>query len=999
MRRLLVALAITGFAAGCSCDRSANLTGQAGELVVVVPGAAGEVLTRQALVTLEPVVMDERGDFEVRLRNIGSAPLTVTAVVRESGSDALTLDDAPGLVIPRESEVTLAAHFTPPTDADVTKPTVEHRADFRVEVSGGRPGEEVATVALVAVAVARDCFVPAELDFGAVPLGQHVTLPFVLENGKPFPATTELSAIEGDDAPFFGLVNGGPFEVNPGQRVEVPVAFGPLEERAYAARIRVRRAATCAEAVTQLKGQGSSQAVGWSPAMLDFGRVPLSLSMTRVVTVFNGSGAALALEGLAVDGAAFSLASPPDAVPARGSVGITVACKPTALGRTEGTLRFDVATVERISARVPLTCIGGAPRIRLAPSPALAFGNVPETGVASRRLSVQNVGTPPAFTGDTSNNLRLGVDGQLPYVAIVPTSTATKVTDFEVVVPAGYDADAGLPAISGLNVLDLDVRLVGSTPGRKEADLLVYSNDPVQPLVGVRVSANPVPVGFCNLVISPATLPMGDIPRGATFERTLTVTGAAGTSNCLVAVDLAPGSAPSISVDPVPPFVLNAGDSRSVKVRATADPALPQGATARGFVRVQGGLNTPVLVPVEMRVAHCLVVAPSALEFGNTKVSCRSGSKAVNAYNVCGVPVTIDAIGFRAPGPFALTSSATIPSGGLALPGGLGPLTTQVAFAPTVVGPAQGFLDFQIREAGEARVVSVDLSGEGDLLGLQTDVWQQSGLGKLDILFVVDDSCSMADEQASLAANFASFIAAANQGNVDYHLGVTTTDLFRVGGRLVGSPTVLKSGTSGLAQAFARNVQVGTSGSGIEQAFEAAARALTEPLKSGANAGFLRADASLAVVIVTDAVEQSTNAVGAYLSTYRQAKGGKSNMVSVNVVGPFSQNLPNCFLDSTVDDGRYASMVNQSNGVTADICTQNWSQSLAAIGQNLVQPRLTYELTAQPENPSTIQVRVNGTVVTSGWTYRATSNAIVFSAGAAPPTGATISATYGTACF
>jgi hypothetical protein len=380
-------------------------------------------------------------------------------------------------------------------------------------------------------------------------------------------------------------------------------------------------------------------------------------------------------------------------------------------------------------------------------------------------------------------------------------------------------------------------------------------------------------------------------------------------------------------------------------------------------------------------------------------VGCRSGSKAIHAYNVCGVPVPVDAIELRPQGtPFVFTSTVPIPAGGLSLTSGAGPLTTQLAFAPSVVGAASGAVDFHIREGGVARTLSVALTGQGDLVGLQTDVWQQSGAGKLDVLFVVDDSCSMSDEQASLAANFASFINAVGRGTVDYHLGVTTTDVFRVGGRLVGSPTVLTSSTPGLEQAFANNVQVGTSGSGIEQPFEAAARALTEPLRSTANAGFLRSDASLAIVIVTDALEQSPGAVGAYLSTYRQAKGGKANLVSVNVVGPFSPDGPTCYLDSTVDDGRYASIVAQSNGIQADICTQNWAQDLASLGQSLVQPRLSFELTALPENPSTIQVRVDGAVVTN-WTYRASSNAIVFPASGPPPAGSTVTATYRTACY
>lgn len=998
--RLLAVVLFGALGAGCSCDRGGALAGQQGELVVVVPAAGGEQLTRQATLTLEPVVMEEAGEGVVRLRNIGVAPLTVVSVTKQGGSDALSLDDAPGLVIPRDGEVTLTARFAPPTDADVTRPTVEHRADFRVEVTGGRAGEQLASVTLVALAVARDCYVPAQLDFGAVPLGQHVTLPLVLENGKALPASTEVSPLEGADPLAFALPSAGPFEVNPGQRVEVPVSFGPLEERAYSASLRMRRAATCPEAVTRLSGVGSNEAVSWAPAMVDFGRSQLGVQVLREVTVFNGSGAPLALEGPATDSPAFAVVNAPAVVPPHGSATVVVGCTPAALGRVTGTLRFDVATVERVSARVPLTCIGGAPRIRLSPSPALSFGAVPIGGVSARRLSVQNVGTPPPAPGDTSTNLRLGFNGALPYVAVVPTTASTSLSDFEVVVPSGYDPAVGLPALGGLNTLDLDVRLKVNSVGRREADLFVYSNDPLQPSAAVHVSASPTAPGQCALSILPGSLSMGDVPRGASFDRILTITGGSGTRDCLVAVDMAPGSATNLAViDAAVPFVLNAGESRNVRVRATADPALPFSATARGFVRVQPGRDLPVLVPVEMRVANCLVLDPSAIDFGITKVGCRSGSRPVNAYNGCGVPLLVDSITLRpANSGFALTSTIPIPQGGLALNSGQAAATLLTAFAPTQVGLANAALDFSVREGGQARVVSVDLQGTGDPYGIQTDTWQQVGSGKLDILFVVDNSCSMADEQQSLASNFASFIAGVNTTTVDFHLGVTTTDIFRESGRLVGSPTVLTAQTPGLASAFAQNVLVGTGGSGLEQPFEAAARALTEPMKSGANAGFLRSDASLAIILVTDAVEQSPNSVPVYLSTYRQAKGGKPELVSVSVVGPFTAPGLTCQLDSTVDNGRYRDMVDRTNGVRTSICTTDWARDLSNIGMALVQPRLEYRLSSQPETPSTIQVRVNGAVVT-GWTYRASDNTIVFPSASPPPAGASVTATYGTVCF
>jgi len=166
-----------------------------------------------------------------------------------------------------------------------------------------------------------------------------------------------------------------------------------------------------------------------------------------------------------------------------------------------------------------------------------------------------------------------------------------------------------------------------------------------------------------------------------------------------------------------------------------------------------------------------------------------------------------------------------------------------------------------------------------------------------DILFVVDDSGSMAVEQANLATNFKAFIdaLAASPVKNDFQIGITTTSVDRnvgsgatlavdptfssgvtascpnpvnggqrypagalvavdtVGHHLTsGSGRILSASSSTLTADFQQNVHVGTCGSGKEQGLRAAQLALSAPLLSGANAGFLRAGSRLAVVIVSD---------------------------------------------------------------------------------------------------------------------------------------------------
>ena len=153
---------------------------------------------------------------------------------------------------------------------------------------------------------------------------------------------------------------------------------------------------------------------------------------------------------------------------------------------------------------------------------------------------------------------------------------------------------------------------------------------------------------------------------------------------------------------------------------------------------------------------------------------------------------------------------------------------------------------------------------------------------KLDILFVVDNSGSMAQEQASLAANLPGLLdqVAASAGAVpDLHIGVVSSSvgigdfscqgcnyggdrgLLQVTPRIDGCspPTghfiedapggeVNYSGT--LADTFSCIALLGTAGCGFEQHLESMKQALDG--SNPGNAGFLRDDAMLAIVILAD---------------------------------------------------------------------------------------------------------------------------------------------------
>ena len=156
---------------------------------------------------------------------------------------------------------------------------------------------------------------------------------------------------------------------------------------------------------------------------------------------------------------------------------------------------------------------------------------------------------------------------------------------------------------------------------------------------------------------------------------------------------------------------------------------------------------------------------------------------------------------------------------------------------------------------------------------------------KIDILFQIDSSGSMKDEQESLRLNFPRFVEVLEsiQGGLpDIHIGVITPDMGAsatdgtmfsgiggCGGRgkdgalrqlpgdtirfladeIDGAGNRVLNYPGTLAEAFSSLAAVGLDGCGVEQHLEATRRALDDhPL----NTGFVREDAYLAVIVIAD---------------------------------------------------------------------------------------------------------------------------------------------------
>lgn len=262
--------------------------------------------------------------------------------------------------------------------------------------------------------------------------------------------------------------------------------------------------------------------------------------------------------------------------------------------------------------------------------------------------------------------------------------------------------------------------------------------------------------------------------------------------------------------------------------------------------------------------------------------------------------------------------------------------------------------------------------------GYHVDTYAQRSAAAVDVLWVVDDSGSMAPRQESLARNFQAFIALFREGRIDFRMGVATTDIFTRPGELVGEP--LAPDTPELERAFADSVRVGTQGSAYEAGLEAASRVLerqaqrnapvleargaceagcsTEACREGCAAAhpveFLRPGAWLYLAFVTDEDDRSPHEVRAYWRAFEQAKGigNDGTVVASAIIGDVPEN--GCGAEP---GRRYAELVALTGGELGSICDADFADTLRALATSAVGLRRTFAL-AQAPRPDSLQVRV-----------------------------------------
>jgi hypothetical protein len=327
---------------------------------------------------------------------------------------------------------------------------------------------------------------------------------------------------------------------------------------------------------------------------------------------------------------------------------------------------------------------------------------------------------------------------------------------------------------------------------------------------------------------------------------------------------------------------------------------------------------------------------------------------------------------------------------------------------PTVVPPRLTPVSLRpptLERVGTGRVRVVD---PPRVDATQVDVLRQSD-GVVDILWVIDDSGSMANERRRLVDNFNRFAQELLALDVDFHMGVTSLSMGD-GGRLRGTTKILTSRVPNPQSIFAANTTFPDSRGRWEQGLRMTEFALTPPNISpgGANAGFLRASAALGVIVVTNEDDSSFGSSDYYARRFRGLKGkGNESLVTFSVIGgpppngctpPGESGLYGSLAEPA---HRYAEVATKTGGTIGSICDASFEETLIHIAQALNTLKRVFPLTLPPLVTSLrVSVVQGGTTrpvaqdPVTGWQYRSDTNSVVFLGTFVPPPGSTVRLEY-----
>ncbi|MFO0595156.1 MAG: choice-of-anchor D domain-containing protein [Myxococcaceae bacterium] len=705
----------------------------------------------------------------------------------------------------------------------------------------------------------------------------------------------------------------------------------------------------------------------------DFGAVQLGSNATRTAVMKNEGPNTVKLFAFATSSIDFSVSS---AVPPRLEPGETLQVVVTAytsrLGLLSGELRFGLDGVQQV---VPLSAEVAGPQLDLSTDTVdFPLVGVFDTvaGSAEQRLEVRNSGRS-TFPPTIDSTLELTVVG-ITQLSGDPATLCV------------LDCQSQTLRVVPQVARELPVKVSADTPGERTWSVTLATTDLLHPLVTLSVRAVFQRLPLCQFTLVP-TVDFGAVAPGEARE-TEVVFENSGTEDCTVStmgLDQPTFPTSAFTATASVPATIRPGGFLRVTVGVQPADGLPD---FQLLGKLALGVNAPTgFATVDLRaralMGSCLAVTPSRLDFGEVRAGCSSEWKTVWVANHCGDPLAVTAV--RSLHPLFEVADAGGFDPGLGTP-------VQVRFLPGATGAEAGLLSIDWASPAMA-LNTVELRGTGS--SQASHVQRFPPRSSVDVLLAIDDSPSMLARQTVLDAQLPQLLSALLQNGADFSLAVVTANDGPALGRLRfanNGEWVINPSTANPQLRFSELTRVQGQG-GARSCAKAALWAMTAPWLGLPRNVFRRPGAPLVVVCISDGPESDAFFVPQVLTL--------SDRVTWHAIAPIDAQTGamNCGLISrpaSYFDSHHA-LPEATGGLREDFCSPGWSRVLgptASVPQ--MGPRFL-RLDGHPDlSMPDLQVAVNGTVLSTGWSYDAGVNVVLLDA--APGGTARVDLQWSAAC-
>lgn len=564
--------------------------------------------------------------------------------------------------------------------------------------------------------------------------------------------------------------------------------------------------------------------------------------------------------------------------------------------------------------------------------------------------------------------------------------------------------------------------------------MIIYSNSANSPYETLYLSGCGGEEPICRLFVLPENkrLNWGNVPLGQTYTRSVVLENV-GTAECYINTGaFGPNTGKWFKLVRTPQYPLRVPVGTAARFDIWCTPERtgfapdkdgnPDSSGSKNFINItttdsnNPALNLPMICN---GISSYLMVNPDPAIFPDGTQNCSSGEITVTMYNTGSAPLSVSGLTSNST-EFLISSAPALPL--ILQPGSKGIL--RMRFTPHSSGRKESTLTIASDASNLVNgKYQLPLLGNGLVDETVEEKFVASGRPRIDLLWCIDNSGSMADDQASLAGNFPLFINYAVNLKADFQIGVISSEIneaaktdsgdYNYPGVLFnkkGTPKIIAnnpplnptpnyqpvlSTSQEIIDAFRKNALIGECCSDeAEACFEAAKMALSPPIINDPqkNMGFLRDQAKLYIIMVSDEDDQSPGSVDYYADFFKQIKSGAtSKLLSLSIVVGLDKdgdinNLPDpmrCPGSSSESAGvRYLNMFKKiGNGIAASICNKNWGPLMSKLGFDVFDTKNQFFLSNSPDE-SSIEVYVGARKIDkdpqNGYSYDAESNSIIF---------------------